>query len=180
MSGRTQLIKLFNELIPLGLKLQEWLTLIILKILFLGVSKSPKWKLLTSVPSSRVLHPHLNQLQSLIQIALIIMNNNLRLFPFNCTTHFRLPLLMCPESINVWRIRFNHLLDLNTLKNELHGLLGVAIIAGFSLAIFSSSGRWLVVRYEELEHGFETTEGFAHGTSHLLAVLKLKFSLVDF
>ena len=86
---------------------------------------------------------------------------------------------MCPQSINVGRVRFNHLLNLDTLKNELHGLFGITIIAGFSLVIFSYSGR-LVVLYEELDHRFEATECFTHGTSHLLPVLKLKLPLVVF
>lgn len=85
------------------------------------------------------MHPHLNLFQGLIQVALVVMNNNLGLFLSERATHLGLPLLMCPQSIDVGGIRFNHLLDLDTLKNELHGLLGITIIAGFSLAVFNSS-----------------------------------------
>ena len=65
---------------------------------------------------------------------------------------------MRPQSIDTGGVRLDHLLYLHTLKNKMHSLLSIAVIARLSLGVFTATHRGrIVLLYEELDHGFEIT-----------------------
>lgn len=94
-------------------------------------------------------------------------------------TDLFLPLLMRPQSLDVGRIRFDHLLDSDALEYEVHGLLSVTVVGGAPLSVLSTRGL-LVQLNKELNHAFKIAESLSHRIGHLLPVLELHLPLVVF